>query len=55
MKFVGAVLVYLIMALVLGWGILDLMHGHYWVLIAGVLGYILMLARLGCIPPKSHH
>lgn len=55
MKFVSAVIIYLLMAFVLAWGILDFSHGRHWLLIAGVLGYVLMLAKIGCLPPKSHH
>lgn len=54
MKFFGSILVYLAMAAVLGWGILHAVHGSYWLLIVGILGYLALLTKLGCLPPKTH-
>lgn len=48
-------LVYVGMAVILGLGILKTVHGNPWLLIAGVVGYVLMLGLIGCIPKKSHH
>ena len=53
MKFVAAIAVYLLMGLVLGWGILLAMKGSLWFLIAGLVVYVLAFAKLGCLP-KSH-
>lgn len=48
MKLTLAIVAYTVIALVLGWGILAVMHGSYWVLIVGGLAYLLAFARLGC-------
>jgi hypothetical protein len=55
MKFLGAIIAYAVMAWILGWGILQAVHGSYWLLIFGVVGYLALFAKLGCLPPKSHH
>ena len=54
MKLFSAVLVYLIIGLILGWGILLAVKGSLWLLIAGILSYIIVFAKFGCLP-KSHH
>lgn len=51
MKFGLAILVYAIIALVLGVGILMLIQGKPWLLIIGSVGFLLAFARIGC---KSH-
>lgn len=48
MNFTLSIVVYLLMGLVLGWGIYLVMQGSYWLLIAGVLAYLFLFARLGC-------
>ena len=53
MKFLAAIAVYLLIGLVLGWGILLAMKGSLWFLLVGLLVYILAFAKLGCLP-KSH-
>jgi hypothetical protein len=55
MKFIAVVLAYFVMALVLAWGILQAVHGHYWLLGVGVLAYVLTFAKLGCLPPDGSH
>jgi hypothetical protein len=54
MKFLMAIAAYLLIALILGWGILLLVAGKPWLLIAGVVAYVLAFAKLGCLPKKSH-
>jgi len=49
MKFLWSVFVYLLMGVILAWGILLMMHGKPWLLIAATLAYILALAKLGCL------
>ena len=49
MKFSLAIVVYLLIGLVLGIGILQAVHGSYWLLIAGVVAYVFAFARIGCI------
>ena len=53
MKFLAAIAVYLLIGLVLSWGILLAMKGSLWFLLAGLLVYGLAFARIGCLP-KSH-
>jgi hypothetical protein len=48
MKFLFAIVVYLLMGLVLGWGILLLIKGSPWLLIATLLAYIIAFAKIGC-------
>ena len=55
MSFIGSILVYLFMAVVLGWGMLQAVGGHFGLLIAGGLAYCLALAELGCLPPGKSH
>ncbi len=56
MKFLLAIVAYLLIAGVLGWGILALVYkGSPWVLIVGGLAYLIMFAKNGCLPPKTHH
>jgi len=53
-KFAMALLVYLLMGLALGCGILLTMRGNPWLLIAGFLSYVLLFAKIGCLPKKTH-
>ena len=58
MKFVLAIVAYLAIGLVLGWGILLTVKGNPWLLIAGLLAYAVAFAKFGCLPkstPASHH
>lgn len=54
MKFVLAILAYLAMGLVLGWGILLAVKGDAWVLMASFLAYAVAFAKLGCLSEQSH-
>lgn len=54
MKFALAILVYGIMASVLGAGILLLMHGNPWLLVGGAVAFIVAFGRIGCMPKKPH-
>lgn len=49
MKFIAGIAVYLLMGLVLAWGILLMMAGKPLLLIAAVLAYIIAFARIGCM------
>lgn len=51
MKLALAILVYLVIALILGGGILLLLAGRPWLLIIGAVGFVVAFARIGC---KSH-
>ncbi len=52
MKLLLSAIVYLLIAALLSWGILLMMHGKPWLLIGGVVTYILALAKIGCM--SSH-
>jgi hypothetical protein len=54
MKFLLAIVAYLLISLVLGWGMLLTFKGDPWLLIVGVLAYAVAFAKLGCLPGKSH-
>lgn len=55
MKFFAAIVAYLVIGLVLGLGILEVMHGHFWFLAVGVLVYLVAFAKLGCLPSSKSH
>jgi uncharacterized membrane protein len=50
MKFVLAMLTFALVAFILGWGILLAVqpNGKPWLLLAGVAGFLVMFARVGC-------
>ena len=54
MKFLLAIVAYLVIGLVLGWGILLAVKGEPWLLIVGCLAYAVAFAKLGCLPKQSH-
>jgi hypothetical protein len=54
MKFVLAIVAYLVIGAVLGWGMLLAAKGQLWLLIVGFLAYVVAFARLGCLPRQSH-
>ena len=56
MKFFGAILAYLVIGAVLGWGILlAARDGNIWVLAVSFLVYVVAFARIGCLPPSKTH
>jgi hypothetical protein len=50
MKFALAILVYLVIAAILGAGILMLVAGKPWLLIVGAVGFVFAFGRIGCMP-----
>jgi len=54
MKFLAAILAYLVIGLLLAWGLLLAVKGEAWLLVVGMLAYVVAFARLGCLPKKSH-
>jgi len=48
MKFVLSIVVYLVMAAFIGWGILSIIHGKPAVLIVSLLAYLIIAAKAGC-------
>ena len=53
MKLMWAIVAYLVIGLVLGWGILLTVKGEPWLLIIGSLAYSVAFAKLGCLPKNS--
>jgi hypothetical protein len=49
-----AILVYLIMSGVLGWGILRAITGHPLLLIVGLITYFVAFGAIGCLPKSTH-
>jgi len=54
MKLMWAIFAYLVIGLLLGWGILLTVKGEPWLLIIGFLAYLVAFTWLGCLPKKSH-
>ena len=54
MKFVLAIVAYLLIAAVLGWGILLAVKGSPWLLLVGFVAYVVAFGKIGCLPKKSH-
>ena len=54
MKFLLAILAYVVISILLGLGILLVFKGNPWLLIVGFLAYAVAFAKLGCLPGKSH-
>lgn len=54
MRFLLAILAYLLIGFVLAWGILLLVKGQPWLLIVSFLAYVIAFGKLGCLP-KQHH
>jgi len=53
-KLIFAIAVYMIIGLVLGWGLLLAAKGHWGFLAAGALAYLIVFAKIGCFPGKTH-
>ncbi|HEX3890477.1 MAG TPA: hypothetical protein VHX90_06455 [Verrucomicrobiae bacterium] len=49
MKFALAIFTYLVMAVILGAGILLSTHGNPWLLIIGVIAFVVAFGKLGCM------
>lgn len=54
MKFFLAILAYLIISFLLGWGILLCFKGNPWLLVISVLAYSIAFAK-SCLPAKTAH
>jgi hypothetical protein len=54
MKFLFAILAYLLIGFVLGWGILQAVRGNVWLLVGGFIAYVVAFSMIGCLPKKSH-
>ena len=54
MKFALAILVYLIISVILGVGILEVASGRPWFLAVGTVAFIFAFGRIGCMPKNPH-
>lgn len=54
MKLLLVIVVYLALSFLLGWGILLSCKGNPWLLIIGLLAYMISFAKIGCLPGGSH-
>jgi hypothetical protein len=54
MKFLLALIAYLLISVMLGWGILRAVHGNATLLIVAFLVYAVAFAKIGCLPGKAH-
>jgi hypothetical protein len=48
MNFILSMLAYIVMAIVLGLGILLAVKGTFWLLIVSLLAYIFLVVKFGC-------
>jgi hypothetical protein len=57
MKFLMAVLAYLVIGVVLGLGMLQAVKGSPLFLLIGLAAYIAIFGKIGCLPKKTeaHH
>ena len=55
MKFYAAIVAYIVIGLILGAGIYEAVKGHLWLLIAGIIVYVLAFAKMGCLPSSKSH
>jgi len=58
MNFFKAVLVWLLIAVFLGWGILMSVHptkASWWPLAVAAIGLVAFVGRVGCLPPSDEH
>jgi hypothetical protein len=49
MKLFFAFVVWMGMAAILARGLLMAVHGSMWLLIVGIIGFVLMVAKIGCL------
>jgi hypothetical protein len=54
MKLLWAIIAYLVIAAILGFGLILTMKGNPWLFIIGFLAYVVAFGKIGCLPKKSH-
>ena len=55
MKFFAAIMMYLVIGFILGWGILQAVNGHFWFLGVTFVAYCVAFAKIGCLPSTKAH
>jgi hypothetical protein len=54
MKFIMAILAYLVIGAVLGAGMIQAMKGSFWLLGISFVAYVVAFGKIGCLPKKTH-
>jgi len=54
MKLLWAIIAYLVIGIILGWGLILTMKGNPWLLVIGFIAYAVSFGKIGCLPKKSH-
>jgi hypothetical protein len=54
MKLFWAIIAYVAIGIILGWGLILTMKGSPWLLVIGFIGYVVAFGKIGCLPKKSH-
>jgi hypothetical protein len=54
MKLLWAILAYVVIGIILGWGLILTMKGNPWLLVISFIGYVIAFGKIGCLPKKSH-
>jgi len=54
MKLLWAIIAYLVIGIILGWGLILTMKGNPWLLVIGLVAYVVGFGKIGCLPKKSH-
>jgi hypothetical protein len=49
MKLLGAFVVWIVMGTILARGLLAAIHGSFWLLGLGLLGFVILVAKIGCL------
>ena len=49
MKIFAVMFVWLLMALILTVGVVMSVHGSLWLLVLGIVGFVLAVAKIGCL------
>jgi hypothetical protein len=55
MKFFAAMVAFIVIGLILGAGIYEAVKGHFWLLAASTIVYVIAFAKLGCLPSSKSH
>jgi hypothetical protein len=54
MKFLFGIIAYVIIGIVLGMGMLQVVHGKPLLLVVGFIAYVVAFGKIGCLPKSSH-
>jgi hypothetical protein len=54
MKLFWAIIAYVVIGIILGWGLILAVKGNLWLLVIGFIAYVVAFGKIGCLPKKSH-